>query len=359
MPSGTRTFDVAWLWPLQETERKSGRTFSTQLALMGEYPEYRFRKASRTFTGWSSGAIPRPLRAHHRSGGAGELHPRRRGLGEPDTNIAGGEALIRQMIHGKRFYKEEFGVESELLWLPDVFGYSGALPQILRGCGVKYFSTQKIFWTYNGGEPFPHNTFVWEGIDGSEVFVHLHNDYCSQTDPKAVMGRWKERVQKDGIATRLMPFGWGDGGGGATRNHLEFLRRARDLEGLPKVRIAHPLDYFKDQEARGWPDVRYVGELYFQAHRGTYTSQARTKRGNRKAELALREAEFWGVAARALKGFDFSAATLDEAGRASCSTSSTTSCPARPSTASTRKRRRCTRRSFRKRRASRRRRRGC
>ncbi|HNT76130.1 MAG TPA: glycoside hydrolase family 38 C-terminal domain-containing protein [Anaerolineae bacterium] len=310
---GHAHIDVAWLWPLQETERKAGRTFSTQLALMAEYPEYRFLQSQPHLYRMVKQRYP-DLYARIRAAAAqGQFMPDGAAWVEPDTNIAGGEALIRQMLHGKRFYQEEFGVESELLWLPDVFGYSGALPQILRGCGVKYFSTQKIFWTYNGGEPFPHNTFVWEGIDGSEVFVHLHNDYCSQTDPQAVMGRWKERVQKEGIATRLMPFGYGDGGGGATRNHLEFLRRARDLEGLPKVRIAHPMDYFRDQEARGWPDVRYVGELYFQAHRGTYTSQARTKRGNRKAELALREAEFWGVAARALQGFDFAAATLDEA----------------------------------------------
>jgi alpha-mannosidase len=232
---------------------------------------------------------------------------------EPDTNISGGESLIRQFVHGKRFYKEELGVDSEMLWLPDVFGYSGALPQIMRGCGVKYFSTQKIFWAYHGGAPFPYNTFIWEGIDGSEVFVHLHNDYNAQVDPDNVIERWRERVQKDGFATRLYPFGYGDGGGGPTRNHLEFAHRLRDLEGAPKFRITDPMDYFKDQDARGWPDARYVGELYFQAHRGVLTSQAKTKLGNRKSEFGLRRAEMWGTIAKAMASYAFPVDEIDEA----------------------------------------------
>ncbi|MBN1640471.1 MAG: alpha-mannosidase, partial [Anaerolineae bacterium] len=178
--------------------------------------------------------------------------------------------------------------------------------------GIKYFSTQKIFWAYNGGDPFPYNTFWWEGIDGSEILVHLHNDYNSRMNPASVIQRWVERVQKDGFSTRLMPFGWGDGGGGPTRNHLEFARRQADLEGAPKVVIASPIDYFVDQERKPVTN-RYVGELYFQAHRGTYTSQARTKRGNRKSEIALREAEMWAVAATALKGFAIPAHTMDAA----------------------------------------------
>ncbi|MBN1876642.1 MAG: alpha-mannosidase [Anaerolineae bacterium] len=310
---GHSHIDVAWLWPLQETERKNGRTFATQLALMEEYPEYRFLQSQPHLYRMVQQRYPALYKRIKAAAKRGQFMPDGGAWVEPDTNISGGEALIRQFIHGKRFYKAEFGVDSELLWLPDVFGYSGALPQIMRGCGVKYFSTQKIFWTYNGGERFPHNTFVWEGIDGSEVYVHLHNDYNSHTFPDATITRWKERVQKDGIATRLFPFGFGDGGGGPTRNHLEFLRRQEDLEGAPRMKIAHPMDYFRDQEARGWPDVRYVGELYFQAHRGTYTSQAKTKKGNRKCELALREAELWATAAKTLKQHDFSAMTLDEA----------------------------------------------
>lgn len=305
--------DVAWLWPLAETERKCVRTFSTQLALMEEYPEYKFLQSQPHLYHMVKTHYPRLYERIKAAVKAGQLVPDGSTWVEPDTNISGGESLIRQFIHGKRFFQEEFGVECKVLWLPDAFGYSGALPQIMRGCGVKYFSTQKILWNYSGGDPFPYNTFTWEGIDGSEVLVHLHNDYTSRTDPASVIERWNERVQKDGIATRLFPFGWGDGGGGPTRDHLEYLRRQRDLEGVPKVRIAPPLEYFEDQEARGKLEARYVGELYYQCHRGTYTSQARTKKGNRKSELALREAEMWGVAAQALGGFEFPVEAMDEA----------------------------------------------
>jgi alpha-mannosidase len=310
---GHAHIDVAWLWPLAETERKCVRTFASQLALMEEYPEYRFWQSQPHLYRMVKAHYPKLYQRVKAAAKVGQWIANGGTWVEPDTNISGGESLIRQFIQGKRFYRQEFGVECEMLWLPDVFGYSGALPQIMRGCGIKYFSTQKIFWIYNGGDPFPHNTFIWEGIDGSEVLVHLHNDYNSQTSPAHAIQRWRERVQKDGFSTRLFPFGWGDGGGGPTRHHLEFLRRLRDLEGVPQVQIASPMDYFRDQEDKGWPDVRYVGELYFQAHRGTYTSQARTKRGNRKSELALREAELWGVAAAALKGFEFPAAAIDEA----------------------------------------------
>ncbi len=312
---GHAHLDVAWLWPLEETERKAVRTFSSQLALMEEYPEYRFLQSQAHLYWMIKRHYPDLYRRIKRAVGTGQFIPEGGMWVEADTNITGGESLIRQLLYGKRFFRDEFGVECRILWLPDVFGYSGAMPQIMRGCGIQYFSTQKIFWAYHGGDPFPYNTFIWEGIDGSSVYTHLHNDYNSQTNPASVIQRWNERVQKDGFSTRLFPFGWGDGGGGPTRDHLEFIRRQRDLEGVPRVTIAHPLAYFEDQEARGWPDVRYVGELYFQAHRGTYTSQARTKRGNRKCEFALREAEMWGIAAQVLERFIFPRARIEEAWR--------------------------------------------
>ena len=234
---------------------------------------------------------------------------------EADTNLSGGESLIRQFLHGTRFFREELGVENELLWLPDVFGYSGALPQIMRGCGIRYFSTAKIYWTYNGGDPFPYTTFHWEGIDGTSVLASFCTDYNSLTDPASVARRWNERRQKDGIASRLMPFGHGDGGGGPTRDHLEFVRRLGNLEGSPRVRHASPIDFFHQQERQAAELPRYTGELYFQAHRGTYTSQARTKRANRKSEVMLREAEAWAALARAVAGRRFPAEELESAWR--------------------------------------------
>ena len=309
---GHAHIDVAWLWPLAETERKCVRTFAAQLSLMEQYPEYMFLQSQPHLYQMVKDHYPKLYERIKKAVASGQFVPEGGMWVEADTNISGGESLIRQFIHGKRFFRDEFGVECELMWLPDVFGYSGAMPQIMVGCGIKYFSTQKIFWAYNGGDPFPYNTFWWEGIDGSQILVHLHNDYNSRMNPASVIERWKERVQKEGFSTRLMPFGFGDGGGGPTRNHLEYARRQRDLEGAPKVIIASPIDYFKDQELKP-VETRYVGELYFQAHRGTYTSQARTKRGNRKSEFALREAEMWGVAARALAGFSFPAETMDQA----------------------------------------------
>ena len=310
---GHAHLDVAWLWPLAETERKAARTFANQLALMAEYPEYRFLQSQPHLYRMVRRRYPELYERVKKAVQAGQIIPDGGMVIQSDTNIPSGESLIRQFIHGQRFFREEFGIESHVLWLPDAFGYSGALPQIMRGCGVRYFSTAKIFWDYNSSDPFPYNTFTWEGIDGSEVLVHLCNDYDSRTDPAAVIERWNQRVQKDGISTRMLPFGWGDGGGGPTRDHLEFLRRQRDLEGVPRVRMASPTEYFQDQEARSIPDARYVGELYFPAHRGTYTSQARTKRANRKSELALREAEMWGTIAQALRGFRFPAEAMDEA----------------------------------------------
>jgi alpha-mannosidase len=305
--------DVAWLWPLAETDRKAARTFANQLNLIAEYPGYRFLQSQPYLYRVVKRLYPELYERTRRAVRAGRFVPEGGMWVEADTNLSGGEALIRQFIHGTRFFRDEFGVRCRMLWLPDVFGYCGALPQILRGCGIRYFSTAKIFWNYNGGAPFPHSTFIWEGIDGSEVLAHLLVSYGGGTGPREVVGRWNHRPQKDGFSTMMYAFGHGDGGGGPTREHLEFLARERDLEGMPRMRMAGPVEYFKDQEARGWPQVRYVGELYYQAHRGTYTSQARIKRGNRKSELALREAEMWGTVAAAMGRFKYPAAAMDEA----------------------------------------------
>jgi alpha-mannosidase len=302
---GHAHLDVAWLWPLAETERKIGRTTSSQLALMKEYPEYRYLQSQPHLLDMLRQRYPDLYDQVKTAAKNGQVITEGGMWVEADTNLAGGESLIRQFIYGKRFFKEEFDTDSELLWLPDVFGYSGALPQIMSGCGIKYFATSKIFWTYNGGDPFPYNLFTWEGIDGSTVLAHIFNDYGSETRPEALNRRWNERVQKDGLSSLIVAFGHGDGGGGPTRDHLEFLRRAKNLEGNPKTRMASPIDFFKDAEAKGIPSARYVGELYFQAHRGTYTSQARTKKNTRKVEFALREAEFWGAVAANEGKFQF------------------------------------------------------
>ncbi|MBR5301682.1 MAG: alpha-mannosidase [Clostridia bacterium] len=294
---GNAHLDVCWLWPYRETQRKVARTFAQQIRLMDLYPDYKFIQSQPETYQICKELYPELYEKIKEKIRAGQWIADGSMWVEPDTNMTGGESLIRQIMHGKKFYKDEFGVDCKLLWLPDTFGYSAALPQILRGCGVEYLTTQKIFWTYNGSDPFPYHYFTWEGMDGSEVTSFLHMDYTSCTDAKTTNERWKNRVQKRNLDSFLLPFGYGDGGGGPCRDHIEFALRQKDLEGAPKVDFASPATFFEDMAKKGAPKNRYVGELYFQCHRGTYTSQAAIKRGNRKSELALREAEMWSAAA--------------------------------------------------------------
>ena len=308
---GNAHLDLAWCWPLAETYRKTARTFAAQLRLLEEYPDYKFLV--------SQPACYEMVREHYP-----ELFERIKAAAkegrwiadgamwvEPDTNMAGGEALIRQLVYGKRYYKEVFDVDSELLWLPDTFGYTAALPQILNGCGVKYLVTQKIFWSYNKGEQFPYHYFTWQGMDGSKIDSFLPTKYEYPTHPIEINGVWKNRSQARDLDAFLYPFGYGDGGGGPTRDHIEYAIRQKDLEGGVKIKIADPVEFFEEMyEQKGAPKNTYVGELYFTAHRGTYTVQASVKKGNRKSEEALRELELWSVPA-ALAGGEYPAAQAE------------------------------------------------
>jgi alpha-mannosidase len=307
---GNAHIDVAWLWPLAETDRKIARTAVNQLVLIDEYPEYRYLQSTPELFERLKQHYPELYARFKAAVAAGNVIPEGAMWLEADTNITGGESLVRQVLLGRRYFQSEFGVDSRVLWLPDVFGYSGSLPQILRQCGCIGFATQKITWNYNGGEPFPFNTFNWVGIDGTSIPAHIFTDYTSHTRPKAVFERWNTRLEQNGPSSMILAFGWGDGGGGAERDHLEFLRRGADLEGLPRLRLASPAEFFADLEKEGLPKEYYTGELYFQGHRGTYTTQAKIKQGMRRCEFALREAELWGVAAHALRGYDFTPQTL-------------------------------------------------
>jgi alpha-mannosidase len=301
---GQSHLDIAWLWPIEETKRKIARTMSNQLALLEEYPEYRYVQSQPYLFKMAKELYPELYERIKHYVAEGRIIPEGGMWVEPDTNIPSGESLIRQFLYGKQFFREEFGVENKMLWLPDVFGYSGNLPQIMRKCGIPYFASVKMYQTYdNIVDPFPYNTFTWEGIDGSSVAVHLldYGPYPNPMDVSHALFQWDERIQQQDISTRLVQFGYGDGGGGANRDDLEFLRRMGDLESVPRTEISSPIAYFEDLQERGMPDSRYLGELYYPAHRGTLTSQARMKKGNRKSELALREAELWHTIAY-LKG---------------------------------------------------------
>lgn len=306
---GNSHLDLAWLWPVEETRKKTVRTFAAQLRLLEEYPEYKFIQSQpaeyelcREYDPELFGRVLQAIQdGRWIADGAMWV--------EPDTNMSSGEALIRQLLYGKRYYREMLGTDSHVLWLPDSFGYTAALPQILKGCDVQYLVTQKIFWSYNEGEQFPYHYFTWEGMDGSKVTSFLPTNYTYDTDPGELLRTWKARRQKEDLETFLLPFGYGDGGGGPVRDHIEFAMRQKNLEGSPKVEMVSPEEFFHQMEQEGGPKHTYTGELYFTAHRGTYTVQAMIKKNNRRSELALREMEFWGSAALAAgKTYDSEAA---------------------------------------------------
>ncbi|WP_026669005.1 alpha-mannosidase [Butyrivibrio sp. AE3006] len=298
---GNSHLDLAWLWPMQETYRKTARTFAAQLRLIEQYPEYKYLQSQPAAYEMCRKYYPELFERIKEAIKGGQWIAEGAMWVEPDTNMAGGEALIRQLLYGKQYYKEEFGVDSVVLWLPDTFGYTAALPQILKGCDVKYLVTQKIFWSYNEGDIFPYHYFNWEGMDGTKITAFLPTSYTYRTDPTQLDEVWKGRSQVQDLDAFLLPYGYGDGGGGPSRDYVEYALREKDLEGAPKVKMAGPVEFFEDMDKKGGPVNTYTGELYFSAHRGTYTSQAKVKNNNRRAELALRDMEFLGSLAL-LKG---------------------------------------------------------
>jgi alpha-mannosidase len=294
---GHAHIDTAWLWPMRETKRKCARTFTNVLALMDDSPEFRFACSQAAQYEWMRDDYPSIFEAISARVADDRWIPVGGMWVEPDTNLTSGESLVRQLLHGQRFFRDHFGVESTEVWIPDVFGYSAALPQIMRLAGIDRFLTQKLSW--NDTNRFPHHSFLWEGIDGSTVFTHFPPvETYNATMAPAELAHAVNTFSDKGRATRsLMPFGYGDGGGGPTPTMMERFRRVRDLEGLPRVEIEAPSDFFAAAMAEYTDPPRWVGELYFEAHRGTYTSQAKTKAGNRRCEHLLREAELWCLAA--------------------------------------------------------------
>lgn len=301
---GNSHLDLEWMWTKEETRRKAARTLSNQIRLLEKYDDYLYMHSQPWLLETVKQEYPSLYEEIKEWIGKGRIIVEGGMWVEADTNLPTGESLIRQFLFGKRFLKEEFDVESEILWLPDVFGLSGVLPQLMKGCNVKYLLHAKLPFQYDGGDAFPYNTFVWKGIDGTEVLAHVTHDYASGASPDCVFDKWNQNAERADVPAKLFLYGHGDGGGGATRIHQEFVRREQDLEGMPKVKMASPKEFFTFAESECEVNDRYCGELYYAAHRGTYTSQARTKRLGRKSEVALREAEMWSV----LSGSDVSVA---------------------------------------------------
>jgi alpha-mannosidase len=294
---GHAHIDSAWLWPIRETKRKTSRTFSNVTSLADEYDDFIFACSQAQQYEWVRDNYPHVWARIQESVKKGQWAPVGGMWVESDGNLPGGEAIARQLIHGKRFFIEHFGIETKGVWLPDSFGYNAAYPQLAKLAGNEWFLTQKISW--NQTNKFPHHTFWWEGIDGTRIFTHFPPvDTYNARFSGEEMDRAVRNYSEKGAGSRsLAPFGWGDGGGGPTREIMERARRLADLEGSPKVVVEHPDEFFAKARAEYEDAPVWNGELYLELHRATYTSQARTKQGNRRSEHKLREAELWATTA--------------------------------------------------------------
>jgi len=301
--SGHAHLDVGWMWPYWRTRQKIAHTISNVLGLMERYPDFHYSQSQPQVLQWLKEDVPELYARVKQRVVEGRFEAVGAMWVEADCNLTSGESLIRQIMHGTRFWQQEFGVRPQHIWLPDVFGYSAALPQIMRGCDIPVFMTTKISW--NQFNRMPCDTFRWRGIDGSEVLTHFITapalsatttfyTYNGPLRASDMTGTWMNYRQQDINDHLLYLCGWGDGGGGPTEEQVERMQIMADLPDFPQVRAGRVEDYFTDLYQRVWENPRlptWVGELYLEYHRGTYTSQAHIKQANRRAELFYREVE--------------------------------------------------------------------
>ncbi|ROQ63686.1 alpha-mannosidase [Streptomyces sp. 840.1] len=308
---GHAHIDSAWLWPLRETVRKVARTTSNMTALLEDEPDFVFAMSQAQQFAWIKEHRPQVYAKVKKAVADGRFVPTGGMWVESDTNMPGSEAMARQFVHGKRFFLTEFGIENDEAWLPDTFGFAAGLPQIIRAAGSKWLLTQKISWSRTNS--FPHHTFQWEGIDGSRIFTHFPpvDSYNCEMNGRQI-AHAASNFKEKGVASRsLAPTGFGDGGGGTTREMVAKAARLRSLEGSATVEWETPAEFFTQAEAE-YPDPPvWVGELYLELHRATLTSQAQTKRGNRRSESLLTEAELWATTAAVRTAFPYPYEELD------------------------------------------------
>lgn len=295
---GHSHMDTAWLWPLEVTLKKCARTYSNQISLMEQYPEYRFIQSSAYHSEMLRRHYPKLFEMIQSKVAEGRYEPNGAVWVECDCNITSGEFMIRQMLWGQNFTRKYFNFTSNCLWMPDTFGYSAAIPQIMKGCHVDYFLTTKLSW--NDTNKFPYEAFYWEGIDGTRVFTHFNSIHCwpdAETLIKSLEGRDSDNYiqNKRTVNKRLVSYGFGDGGGGPQFEMLEASRRVRDLEGCPKAEHVVVGQFMKDMEREAVNPPLHQGELYLEMHRGTLTNMHNIKRNNRKAELLIHDLELLTV----------------------------------------------------------------
>lgn len=291
-PVGHAHLDTAWLWPISITKKKMAHTTSTQLSLMEKYPDYVFVHSQASQYEWLEKEYPVLFKRVKEAVKRGQWEPVGSMWVEADCNLTGAESLVRQFLYGRRYFREKLDYETQDMWLPDVFGYSAALPQILNKFNIDYFLTQKISW--NQFNKFPHHTFWWKGIDGSKIWTHFPpaDTYNSSCEPKEVIYAVKNYKDHGRADQSIYVFGHGDGGGGPTERHLEFIKRGRMAPNYPEVVTGkRAIDFFKESKAKSKDLQTWSGELYLELHRGTYTSQAANKKNNRSSEFLLRDAE--------------------------------------------------------------------
>ena len=325
---GHTHIDCAWLWTLAQTREKVQRSFATVLDLMKRYPDYKFTSSQPLLYKYLKEEAPEVYEQVKARVAEGRWECEGAMFVEADCNLPSGESFIRQLIYGKRFFREEFGKDNRVLWLPDVFGYSAALPQILRKSGVDWFVTSKISW--NDTNLMPYDTFKWQGLDGTEINTYFltasdahkgkepprGTTYNGNINPKMIAGTWKRYQQKNLSDEVMITYGYGDGGGGPTTEHLEnALRLAKGVPGVPNTKFAFAGDFLSDLKKKIENDPRlpkWCGELYLEYHRGTYTSIAKNKRNNRKSEFLYMNAELLASMEKVLMGKAFPKAALRE-----------------------------------------------
>jgi alpha-mannosidase len=324
--AGHAHIDCAWLWPIEQTREKAGRTWSTVLRLMDRYPEYRFLASTPLQYEMVKERFPETfegIRARVREGRwetAGGMWV------EADCNLPDGESLARQMLVGTRYFEREFGVDTKVVWLPDTFGFTWALPTLMAAAGLPYFVTHKMSWSQTNR--IPHDTFRWRGPDGSNVLAHFlctpslwpgeRTTYNGTLLPSIARGAWRRFQDRQFQKELLVAFGWGDGGGGPTIEMIEAGRRLKDLPGFPRVQMGRAREFFErlEEDLTGRTDIPvWDGELYLEYHRGTYTGQARQKLRNTLSQRLYHAAELYAASARALLGAAYPRARLDEGWR--------------------------------------------
>ncbi len=312
MMTGHAHIDLAWLWPVAETRRKARRTWSTQLWLMDRYEDFIFNQSSAQAYKWIEQDDPALFERIGKAVKDGRWEPVGGMWVEPDSQVSGGEAYVRQAFYGQRYFMEKFGIRNDTAWLPDVFGFSSGVPQILLGAGIENFFTIKVTWSE--ANPFPYDLFIWEGLDGSKVLAHTFNNpaggYNGVVEPVSTFTTWKNFTGKRWHDQTMLSFGWGDGGGGPSEDMLEKYDRLKDFPALPHLEMGKVEDFFRTLPVEGIPT--YKGELYLELHRATLTTQALTKKLMRQGEHRLAEAETLAALA-SLQGASYPHERIDSA----------------------------------------------